>query len=563
LSLLKLRFRFSCLLMLCATGQICCAAHPSDELFGIDKVWDIHLELSPSEWAKLQPPDDLWPGPLVFLQAFSGLMADAQAGRNLHSDKSSRPGLAGYVGIDHQYGKGTISIADQVLHNVGIRFKGNGSFLAGMFGSRFSFKIDFNEYDEDLEYLGLTKINLNSNITDATMLREAISYELFRDAGIEASRTAWARVWLTVSGEFKQKDLGLFSIVEQVDKRFLKHRYGTGDGMLLKPSTFGTFRYFEDDWPAYEKAYFPKTRVRPEQAKVLMDFARLVWRADDVEFAREVETYLDMEQFLRFLAVNVLLSNLDSFLMGSQNHYVYLDPVSNRFQILPWDLDSSFGAMPLVGTAETRIRQSIDHPDIDNKLIERVLAIENYRTQYRDYIATYAETGMAQHRVLGLIDKHSNFLRPIVKELGGDYLRAFNDALSEEVAPQAGSITRIRPFVKLRYASLKAQLAGESAGEVLAQGRGAPAAMFVGITAMILMVLTLLMNLIAYIRGIVVGFKDSAKWGCLNIFYPMTIYFGFRVRRDIGYASARFAVVAIIVAITIPVLSGVLMAALS
>ncbi len=86
------------------------------------------------------------------------------------------------------------------------------------------------------------------------------------------------------------QDLGLYSIVEQVNKRFLRHRYGTGRGMLLKPSTFGTFRYFQDDWPEYEKAYFPKTKVTPEQSQRLMEFARLVWIADDAEFSQAVET---------------------------------------------------------------------------------------------------------------------------------------------------------------------------------------------------------------------------------------------------------------------------------
>ena len=412
LTLRELRARFGLLLIIWVTSQISSGAHPSDELFGLDKVWDIHLELTASEWARLQPPEDLAPGPFALLQALVGVIGDAAAGGNLHSEESSRPGLAGYVGVDHQYGRGTVTIADQVLENVGIRFKGNGSFLVGRMVDKFSFKIDFNEYDEDLEYLGLTKINLNSNVTDDSMLREALSYELFRDAGLVASRVAWARVSLTVPGQIDNKDLGIYSIVEQVDKRFLRHRYGTGAGMLLKPSTFGTFRYFQDDWPEYEKAYFPKTKVTPAQKQRLMEFARLVWIADDAEFSQAVETYLDMEQFLRFLAVNVLLSNLDSFLTGKQNHYVYLNPQSNKFQIMTWDMDSSFGGLPLVGTADTRIHQSIDHPQTDNKLIERVLAIDTYLERYRDNIRSYARTDLAPQKILSLIDETSASLRP-------------------------------------------------------------------------------------------------------------------------------------------------------
>ncbi len=557
----RLRTKIGLLLMIWMASQMRSGAHPSDELFGLDKVWHIHLELTGSEWARLQPPEGLAPGPFAVLQAFAGLMGDAAEGGNLHSEKSSRPGLAGYVGVDHQYGRGTVTIADQVLENVGIRFKGNGSFLVGRMVDKFSFKIDFNEYDDDLEYLGLTKINLNSNVTDDSMLREALSYELFRDAGLVASRVAWARVSLTVPGQIDNKDLGIYSIVEQVDKRFLRHRYGTGAGMLLKPSTFGTFRYFQDDWPEYEKAYFPKTKVTPEQKQRLMEFARLVWIADDAEFSQAVEAYLDMDQFLRFLAVNVLLSNLDSFLMGSQNHYVYLDPQSNRFQILPWDMDSSFGGLSLIGTAETRIHQSIDHPQTNNKLIERVLAIATYREQYRDYIRSYARTELAPQKILSLIDDSNASLRPIVKTFDDTAVRRFDRSLSDDASAERGEVTMIKPFVRLRHAAIQAQLAGESSGVVLNPAPPRPL-MFVMII-LGLMAIAVLMNLIAYVRGIVAGFRDSVKWGCLNIIYPMTLYYGFRVRTDIGYKPARMALVSMLAPFVIALLGAISMSTLS
>jgi len=62
-----------------------------------------------------------------------------------------------------------------VLDPTGVRFKGNSSF--GIQSVKKSFKIDFDEYDEDndeLSFLGLKKLNLNNGFKDPTMLREKL-----------------------------------------------------------------------------------------------------------------------------------------------------------------------------------------------------------------------------------------------------------------------------------------------------------------------------------------------------------------------------------------------------
>ncbi len=511
--------------------------HASDAFFGLDKVWEIHLQMEPEEWATIQPPEDMdWD----FLKAFQKVGEDAIAGKNFHSERSTRPGLAGYFGVDHQYGKGNITIGEKTINDVGIRFKGNGTFVEGLQKKKLSFKIDFNEFVEDQEHLGLTKINLNNCITDPSMMREALSYEVFRGAGIKCSRVSWAKVSLTVPGEFKNKYIGLYSILEQVDKRFLKHRYGTKKGLLLKPSTFGIFRYFEEDWEKYEKDYVPKTEATPEQQKHLMDFARLVQISGDSAFEEEIESYLDVDQFLRFLAVNVLLSNLDSFLGGSQNYYVYLNPETNRFQLLPWDMDHSFGAFILVGTLETRQQLSIDHPQLDkNLLIERVLAMPRFKQSYHDYLNQYTDTLFNKEKMFRVIDKTGEFLRPLVALEGEKALRRFEATLAEK--QQERKPHSLKHFVVKRPESIHAQLSGQSQGEILKWGEMPPGTIKQWIGIAVAIGIALLLNFAAYIRGIIVGFRGSVGWGCLNLFlYPITpLYYGYKVRADLGRKSAR------------------------
>jgi hypothetical protein len=521
----------------------------SDVLFGLTNVCEIHLRVEPAEWAKLQPPESTdW----NIFAALADVRKDAMAGRNFHSEKSSRPGLAGYLGIDHQYGRADITLDGETVHGIGLRYKGNGTFLEGHASGKYSFKVDFDHYQDGLEFRGLTQINLHNNASDPSMLREALSYELFREAGIPCSRVGWAMVKLTVPGRFEKKNLGLYSLVEQVDKRFLKDRFGSAEGLLLKPSTFIPFRHFGEDWTHYERAYFPKTEATPGQRRRLIEFTRLVQQAGDTAFERQVGDYLDMDEFLRFLAVNVLLCNLDSFLGGSQNHYVYLDPETDKFQLWPWDLDHSFGAFPLVGTPETRRKMSIQKPNWgSNRLIERVLAIPRYRQAYHHDLERYLDTIFAENKLRRQIRETADFLRPLISSHGPRALARFERIVAD--TPSQDEPQALNFFVAKRRESVQQQLAGRSGGE---RPRLNALPDWHLILLLILAVLAALaLNFGVYIWTVVAGFRGSARWGILNLFfYPLApMIYGWGVRKDLGRRAAFAALASFTVLVLVVV----------
>ena len=512
-------------------------------LFGLDRVIDVELRISTEEWAKLQPPDGTRLDGAAVERAFGDLIGDAIRGGNFRSEKSTRPGLAGYLGVDHQYGQADVTIDDQTIRGVGLRFKGNGSFLAGHYAGKYSYKIDFNEYRDGASLRGLRKLNLNNEVTDPSMLREALSYEMFRAAGIVCSRVNWARVYLTVGADRDRKASGLYTIVEQVDKRFLKDRFGDAAGLLLKPSTFGVFRYLGEDWSKYEVAYVPKTKPTETQKQRVIAFAKLLHQGDDGEFEARVEEYLDVDQFLRFLAINVLLSNLDSFLGGAQNYYVYLDTGSNRLQFIPWDMDVSFGAFDMEGTPASRRNLSIDRPQTrENRLIERVLAIGPHKQTYHKYLRQYLDTIFAEEKLSAQIDHAAAILRPVIGQNGAGAAARFEKAIAEN--PSLGEPHALKFFVTQRHQSVRSQLANEHTGDTLdddgnliefIQGLTGPR---IGLLATLPVVL--LLNAAAWIWGVVSGLRDGVRWGLLNAaFFPFSpLVYGFFARREKGRRAA-------------------------
>ena len=531
-----------------------------ESLFGLDNVIDVHIRIEPEEWAKLQPPKGTKMGFEGFDLAIQGLMVDALTGGHFRSQKSTRPGLAGYLGVDHQYGKAEVTIDGETVKGIGLRYKGNGSFLKYVEGDvtrRLSFKIDFNEYDDELEFRGLTKVNLNNN---GSLMREPLSYELFREAGIHCSRVGYAKVSLTIPGKIDRRPHGLYTVIEQVDKRFLKDRYGSAKGLLMKPSTFGAFRYFGEEWDKYEIGFVPKTEATEEQKQRVIEFARLIHKSEDDAFEEKVKDYLDVDQFLRFLAVNVLLTNLDSFLGGSQNHYIYLEPESNKFQFFPWDMDSSFGVAQFwVGTPETCRDMSIDHPaGKGHTLIKRVLNIPRHKQTYHDYLDTYLNTIFAEEKMRQQIERAGAFVRPLVKMING---RKTTDGFDAVLAERPNDLEQqpLKYFVTKRRASVRRQLDGESEGHILFDKppdwreiigwdwgkiiwRLIKKNMAFRWGIAILSVL--LLNFSGWLWGVVVGFRGSVLWGFLNMFfYPLTpVIYGFGVRKELGRRSAIWSI---------------------
>ena len=103
--------------------------------------------------------------------------------------------------------------------------------------------------------------------------------------------------------------------------------------------------------------------------------------------------HLNVDQFLRHLAVHTITSNLDSILCVGHNYFLYLNPTDDKFYFIPWDLNLSFAGWVWLGSPEDLINLSISHPHVsDNKLIERLLAIDSYNQIYHRHISDLLAT---------------------------------------------------------------------------------------------------------------------------------------------------------------------------
>jgi spore coat protein H len=422
----------------------------ADAVFQSTKVWPVHLTFSPKEYAAILPPER------GLLQMLFG------KAKSKKEQEPARPVHRNTFGVDLPWVTGTIEIGGETFRDVGIRYKGNGTFSDAARTIAKSFKIDLDYFGGTGVFHGAKTINLHCGVADPSRCRETLGYGIYRAAGAPAPRTALAEVWLTVPGKYAKEPLGVYTLIEHVDKRFLKAHFGSDKGLLMKPEGVDNINYLGEDWKAYKQRYNPKREATPAEVKRLIAFAKLVSQADDKEFRGQIASFVDIDAYLRFLAATAYICNSDSFFALGHNYYLYLHPKTGQFHFMPWDVDRAFANLPIFGTHEQAMNLSFRKPYFgSHKLNERLLAMPEVDARYKKLLAELAATAFAKDRVLkDLAAIEAATKEPMAR--GAKAATARRDRVTLPFEPPPG----MKTFVEKRSESLARQLAGTSTGHV-------------------------------------------------------------------------------------------------
>lgn len=357
--------------------------------------------------------------------------------------------------LKEEYHKANVTINGETVGNVAIRTKGNNSLtsVANSNSDRYSFKLDFDYYDNNGNYYGLKKLCLNNNYSDNSSMREYISYKIMGEMGLDVPECAYSHI--TVNGE----EWGLYLAVEPVDEVFLAAHFADATGDLYKPEgkggTGADLVYNGDDISSYTGLNL-KTNLNSSDGKEIL---ALMQALEDGEGLEEV---LDVEMALKYIAANVALANFDSYL-GNTTHNFYLYEENGRFTIIPWDMNLAFGGF---GGGEVDIyeptKQSMggfgggdkkndmqdndavpnaaenteaqadannqpqppDNADMqgmpsmdsgEKPLVTTLLENETYRSMYEGYLKEIAEKYFTQEYMTELVTKIHDLIAPYVQ----------------------------------------------------------------------------------------------------------------------------------------------------
>lgn len=130
--------------------------------------------------------------------------------------------------INEQYIMADVVVNGEKFQNIGIRPKGNSSLMqvASSNSDRYSFRLQFDEYIKGQTCFGLESFVINNMLGDNTYMKEYVSYELMREAGVDAPYFSFADI------KVNDKDWGLYLAVELYNESYEQRNFGDISGML-------------------------------------------------------------------------------------------------------------------------------------------------------------------------------------------------------------------------------------------------------------------------------------------------------------------------------------------
>jgi spore coat protein CotH len=270
---------------------------------------------------------------------------------------------------------------DQTVAIVGVRARGSGSrnpYKPGL-------KVDFGQY-VDQKFLGLKSLALANGWQDPSLMKQRISMLFYNRMGIPAPRVTHARIF--INDEY----LGLYQVMEPIDKNFLARVYGKdADGKSLNGGYLYEYIWkdaYEWDYlgsplQIYLELFEPKTH-EDEAPSVLYGPLETLFKTfnevGDGAFEREVGPLVDLPGFVKYLAVDNFIADNDGFLgfWGPNNFYVYRQQGRTDLVWFPWDKDLAFWApnYDIFNNVEKNVlaRRALEVPALRQLYLETLVA---------------------------------------------------------------------------------------------------------------------------------------------------------------------------------------------
>jgi len=337
-----------------------------------------------------------------------------------------------------QYLPASLTALGQTLPEVGVRLKGNSS----QNGSQLKkpLKVSLDAFVDGQELAGYDVFNLNNAFVDPTFVREPLAFRALRPY-MPTPASGWVR--LNVNGE----PFGFYVLGQRIEGRFLNAWFASNDGILFQadrpddavagqgqpprpqmslhdggprsqelsparrapasrhqgPGGQGGFRsdlaWLGEDVAAYKAAYQLQTDADDDAPwEALRELTRALDAPESdggppsAERLEVLRAHLDVDGALWYLAGQNLFTNFDSY-YSRHNYFLYRAEEDDRFHVLAWDMNESFGVFPGAGidpgdsAAVARTDPFLFAGDATSRpLIRRLLGAPETRA---DYLAHY------------------------------------------------------------------------------------------------------------------------------------------------------------------------------
>jgi hypothetical protein len=178
-----------------------------------------------------------------------------------------------------------------------------------------------------------------------------------------------------------------------VDRTYIERLFGTDEGNTeqggylyeFKWQFYWYFEYLGSSLETYAPLFKPQTRDTDSTSAIytpIEGMIRAINQAPDDQFVSAVGQYLDLNQFMKYLAVEQFTAEWDGFAgnWATNNFYLYRFRSNGIIQFIPWDKDHAFTYVDVPVTF--RLDQNV--------LTRRAMAIPALRQLFYDTLLQLA-----------------------------------------------------------------------------------------------------------------------------------------------------------------------------
>ncbi len=343
---------------------------------------------------------------------------------------------------------------DVTVENVSVRFKGNSSSHPKQPHKR-SYLVKFDGSDKDRRFFGLRQASFDNGIQFGSLFSEPIVTEILRDHGIKAHRANYAKLYL--NKEYQ----GVYVNVERIDESFIANHLPDANGSLFKVDEGGpgcNLQFLGDDPALYLKTFEAKTKSAKKEPAKLVEFIKLINKTGPKEFAKALESKMEVDDFLRVTAVMLFSGAFDQLAgWNPHNYFLYHDGTRDRWRYLPWDLDvgfceTAFGKVKVL--ADWHAAWPVPKTGAPNPLLERIVDDPVLLARYRKEARKILDKSFEPERLCKVIDAKYKLIKDDLKTDPFPHRRATvpGDRDYEDI------VDSMKAFVRKRYPSAVEQL---------------------------------------------------------------------------------------------------------
>jgi spore coat protein H len=257
---------------------------------------------------------------------------------------------------------------------------------------------------------GLAKIHLNNSLEDPSFLNEFVGSQMFHMAGLQAARVTHALV------ELNGRPLGLYVLKEGFSEPSVTAGAASGD--LYEP---GPGHDVDEPLRLVFGNESHRTRLQSLALAAREPVLSRRWLA--------LNQFLEMDSFLSFMALEVLLNHRDGYCMARNNFRLYYNPATARFTFLPHGMDQLFG--------KTNANLL---PGMSGMVAAAVMAVPQGRALYKAKLQNLSTNVFRLEEMDRLIQSRAAVLQPLVS---GAERRDFEEEVRQLRSRIAGRIQNV------------------------------------------------------------------------------------------------------------------------